>query len=45
LNPDFLADALRVARSWHSRESVLQQRIDEMAARLAQIEGGQPKPA
>jgi hypothetical protein len=40
-----LADALRVARSRHSRESVLQQRIDEMAARLAQIEGGQPKPA
>jgi len=40
-----LADALRVARSRHSRESVLQQRIEEMAARLAQIEGGQPKPA
>ena len=40
-----LADALRVARSRHSRESVLQQRIEEMAARLAQIEGGRPKPA
>ena len=40
-----LADALRVARSRHSRESVLQQQIEEMAARLAQIEGGQSKPA
>jgi len=40
-----LADALRVARSRHSRESDLQQRLEEMAARLAQIEGGQPKPA
>jgi len=40
-----LADAQRVARSRHSRESDLQQRLEEMAARLAQIEGGQPKPA
>lgn len=40
-----LADALRVARSRHSRESTMQQRLDEMAARLAQLEGGTPKPA
>ena len=40
-----LADALRVARSRHSRESLLQERLEEMAARLAQIEDGQPKPA
>ncbi len=40
-----LAEALRVARSHHSRESVLQQRLDEMAVRLAQLEGGSPKPA
>ena len=40
-----LADALRVARSRHSRESDLQQRLEEMAARLAQIEGAPPKPA
>jgi hypothetical protein len=40
-----LADALRVARSRHSRESVMQQRIEEMAARLAQIEGRAAKPA
>lgn len=39
-----LAEALRVARSHFSRESVLQQRLDEMAARLAQLEGT-PKPA
>lgn len=39
-----LADALRIARSHHSRESVMQQRLDEMAARLAQLEGGGPKP-
>jgi hypothetical protein len=40
-----LAEALRIARSHHSRESVMQQRLDEMAARLAQLEGGAPKPA
>ena len=39
-----LAGALRIARSHHSRESVMQQRLDEMAARLAQLEGGLPKP-
>jgi len=38
-----LAEALRIARSHHSRESSMQQRLDEMAARLAQLEGG-PKP-
>jgi hypothetical protein len=42
-----LAEALRIARSHHSRESEMQQRLDEMAARLAQLEGGgaKPKPA
>jgi hypothetical protein len=40
-----LAEALRVARSRYSRESMMQQRLDEMAARLAQLEGGAPKPA
>ena len=40
-----LAEALRVARSHYSRESMMQQRLDEMAARLAQLEGGAPKPA
>jgi len=40
-----LAEALRVARSHHSRESEMQQRLEEMAARLAQLEGGAPKPA
>jgi hypothetical protein len=43
-----LADALRAARSRYSRESLMQQRLDEMAARLAQLEGGggpAPKPA
>lgn len=40
-----LAEALRVARSHHSRETEMQQRLDEMAARLAQLEGGAPKPA
>jgi len=39
-----LAEALRIARSHHSRESFMQQRLDEMAARLAQLEGGGPKP-
>ena len=40
-----LAEALRIARSHHSRESDMQQRLDEMAARLAQLEGGTAKPA
>lgn len=40
-----LADALRVARDRYSRETVLQQQIEAMAARLAQLEGGTPKPA
>lgn len=40
-----LAEALRVTRSRHSRENMMQQRLDEMAARLAQLEGGAPKPA
>jgi hypothetical protein len=42
-----LAEALRIARSHHSRASDMQQRLDEMAARLAQLEGGgaKPKPA
>ena len=39
-----LAEALRIARSHHSRESEMQQRLDEMAARLAQLESGGPKP-
>jgi hypothetical protein len=38
-----LAEALRIARSHHSRESEMQQRLDEMAARLAQLEGGGAK--
>lgn len=40
-----LAEALRVARGRFSRETMLQQRMDEMAAKLAQLEGGMPKPA
>jgi hypothetical protein len=40
-----LAEALRVARGRFSRESAMQQRLEEMAARLAQLEGGAPKPA
>jgi hypothetical protein len=40
-----LAEALRVARGRYSRESMMQQRLDEMAQRLAQLEGGAPKPA
>ncbi len=39
-----LAEALRVARGRHSRESVMQQQLEAMAARLAQLEGGAPKP-
>jgi hypothetical protein len=40
-----LAEALRVARGRLSRESAMQQQLQEMAARLAQLEGGSPKPA
>ena len=40
-----LAEALRVSRSRHSRESMLQRQLEEMASRLAQLEGGAPKPA
>ena len=40
-----LAEALRIARTHHSRESMMQQRLDEMAARLAELEGGRAKPA
>jgi hypothetical protein len=39
-----LAEALRIARSHHSRENEMQRRLEEMAARLAQLEGGGPKP-
>ncbi len=41
----YLAEALRVARGRLSREDMMQRRLDEMAARLAQIEGAAPKPA
>jgi hypothetical protein len=40
-----LAEALRVARGRFSRESAMQQQLEQMAARLAQLEGGTPKPA
>jgi hypothetical protein len=40
-----LAEALKVSRSRHSLELTMQQRLEEMAARLAQLEGGAPKPA
>jgi hypothetical protein len=40
-----LAAALRVSRGRYSRESLMQQQIDEMAARLKQLEGGAVKPA
>ena len=40
-----LAEALRVSRGRFSRDNLMQQRLDEMAARLAQLEGGTPKPA
>lgn len=40
-----LAEALRVARGRYSRENMMQERLDEMAARLAQLEGGAPNPA
>lgn len=40
-----LARALRVTADRHSREEQIQQMIDQMAARIAQLEGGEPKPA
>lgn len=40
-----LAEALRLARSHYSRENMMQQRLDEMASRLALLEGGRPSPA
>ncbi len=40
-----LADSLRVAGSRHSLESTMQLRLEEMAARLAQLEGRAAKPA
>jgi hypothetical protein len=40
-----IEEALRLARSRYSRESSMQQKLDEMAGRLAQLEGGVPKPA
>lgn len=40
-----LAEALRVARGRYSRDNLMQKRLDEMAARLAQLEGGTSKPA
>ena len=40
-----LARALRATAGRHSREEQMQQMIDQMAARLAQLEGGAPKPA
>lgn len=40
-----LAEALRVSRGRFSQEHSMQQRLDEMAARLAQLEGVEPKPA
>ena len=40
-----IADALRVAASRHSRETLLQQQLEAMAARLAQLESGSPRPA
>ena len=40
-----LARALRATAGRHSREEQMQQMIDQMAARLAQLEGGAAKPA
>jgi hypothetical protein len=40
-----LAEALRVSRGRFSSEIQLQQRIDDMAARLARIEGEAPRLA
>lgn len=43
---DPLASALRTSATRHSREAGMQRTIEEMAARLAQLEkGGSPKPA
>ena len=39
-----LAEALRVSRGRYSRDSQMQERLDEMAARLAQLEGGAARP-
>jgi hypothetical protein len=40
-----LARALRATAGRHNREEQMQQMIEQMAARLAQLEGGTPKPA
>jgi hypothetical protein len=40
-----LARALRATAGRHGREEQMQQMINQMAARLAQLEGGSPKPA
>jgi hypothetical protein len=40
-----LAEALRVSRGRFSRDHQMQQRLDEMASRLAQLEGGAASPA
>ena len=40
-----LAEALRVSRGRFSRDSLMQQRLDDMAAKLARLEQGTPKPA
>ncbi len=40
-----LAEALRVSRGRYSRETMMQDRLEEMAARLAELEGRTPKPA
>ena len=39
-----LAEALRVSRGRCSRDSQMQERLDEVAARLAQLEGGAARP-
>lgn len=40
-----LAEALRAAHGRHSSERRMQEKLEEMAARLAQLEGTTPKPA
>jgi hypothetical protein len=40
-----LAEALRVSRGRYSRDNEMQQRLEEMATRLAQLEGGAATPA
>lgn len=40
-----LAEALRVSRGRFSRDILLQQRLDDMAAKLARLEGEAPRPA